>query len=365
MKSKDRQCSVRPLRQAEHSGIEGAAMPAEDEYRTDAERFGDLLDKALDAPDPEVSNLTEEEDAELEELWHSQGYDLVVGPYNHPEHWVDLFPSLGLPAQPAPNPTEDELPRLPPPPIMTWEEIEQGCPGQLNFPGLIPIPTVVERAFLVLAREWQAEYEAQPAPKWLTSHMGDLALACLIVSVDWGNKFTDVARKQMETNRLTAAAHDHPSWMNELPWELCQSSFLMSPLQSDAVQKLTVNLDHHNSSIRCWMMEIGWFVVPWLNPIEATTRLLKNLADTLRGQFRAVGLAARLFDKEDDFLAFARTFTPPDSFEEQYQNRLKRVEELGIQTVQAPFWATEAICRKEIERDGLGFRMRKVGKRKT
>lgn len=108
-------------------------------------------------------------------------------------------------------------------------------------------------------------------------------------------------------------------------------------------------------------MKIGWFAIPWLNPVESAERLLKNLADTLSGPFMAAGLAARLFDKEDDFLSFARTFTPPDSFEEQYQNRLKRMEEYGIQTVQAPFWETEAICRKEIETAGLGFRMRKVG----
>lgn len=286
-------------------------------------------------------------------------------------------PPQGDPAASPPDPTEDELPRLPPPPIMTWEEIEQGCPGQLdlNFPGLIPIPTVAERAFLALSREWLAEYETQTATRQLTSHMGDLALACLILSVEWGGEFTDVARKQMEINRVTAAAHDRPSWMNELPWELCQSSYLMSPPQSEAVQELTANLDHHNSSIRSWIMEIGWFVVPWLNPVEATIRLLKNLADTLRGPFMAAGLAARLFDRNDDFLAFAENFIRPSRHDEdakyqngmmeQYRSRLKDLKELGIQTVQAPFWETEAICRKEIERAALGFRIRKAGKHKT
>ena len=56
-------------------------MPTEDEYRADAERFGDLLFQSTDGPDPEVSNLTEEEETELEGLWHWQGYDLLVGPY--------------------------------------------------------------------------------------------------------------------------------------------------------------------------------------------------------------------------------------------------------------------------------------------
>ncbi|MBU0714220.1 MAG: hypothetical protein KJ964_02545 [Verrucomicrobia bacterium] len=342
-------------------------MPAEEEYRSEAERLGDLLFKSTDGPDPEMSNLTEEEEIELEELWVSQGYNIILGPYDHPERWVDRISGPRVVASPTLQSIGNELPRLPPPPIMTWEEIEQGCPGQLdlNIPKLIPIPTVAERAFLVLAREWQADYEAQTAPRRLTSHMGDLALACLLLAVESGSKFTDVARQQMEINRLTAAAYDHPSWMNELPWELCQLSHLMSPLQSDAVDELTANLDHHNSSIRCWMMELGWFVVPWLNPVEATARLLKNLADTLIGQFRAAGLAARLLDKSEEFMAFARSFTPPDSFEDQYQNRLKRVKELGIQAVQAPFWETEAICRKEIERAVFGFRIRRVSKYKT
>jgi len=273
-------------------------MPDKDEYRTDAERFGDLLDKALDAPDPEVSNLTEEEEAELEELWHSQGYDLVVGPYNHPEHWVDLFSSLGLPIQPAPDQTN-----------------------------LTTAPIVAERAFLTLAREWLAEVEKAPKDCALPRAVDMRALSCLLLAVESGTKFTDIARRQMEINREAAAARLPPSWIDQLPWKLCQSAFLMSPPQSDAVQELTVNLDHHNSSIRCWMMKIGWRVVPWLNPVEANVRLLKNLADTLAGPFMAAGLAARLFDKEDDFLAFAHTFTPPESFKEQYQNRLKRLEE--------------------------------------
>ena len=38
---------------------------------------------------------------------------------------------------------------------------------------------------------------------------------------------------------------------------------------------------------------------------------------------------------------------------------------LGILAMLAPFWQTEAICRKAIEQVGLGFRMRKVGKHGT
>lgn len=399
-------------------------MAAEPEYRTDAERMGDLLVKKTDGPDEEVSNLTAEEEAELEELWHSQGYDLLVGPY-HPvpgqdeaedfrtmpldpdrpfleqferralwdekcRKWLEteVYTDLELMKEwdpgsvmlaealarqdgkttkcaekSSPPPAEDEFPRPPPPPIMTWEEIEQEQSGQLDFPALISTPTVAERAFLALAREWQAEVERSPKDSALPRAVDVRALSCLLLAVEWGADFTSVARDQMETNRLAAEGRREMSWMDQLSWNLCLASSLVSPSQCSAMQELTANLDHHNSSIRCWMMEIGWFAVPWLNPVEAAVRLLKNLADTLAGPFMAAGLAARFFDNADGFLGFARHFKPPDSFAEQYRNRLKYVEEHGIREIQAPFWETEAICRKAIEQAGLGFR--KAGEHRT
>lgn len=144
--------------------------------------------------------------------------------------------------------------------------------------------------------------------------------------------------------------------MDRLSWSLCQSACWSIKSQTEAVKQLTANLDHHNSSIRNWMMEIGWFVVPFLNHVEATALLLKNLADTLVGPLRAAGLAARFFENDGLFFLFAESFKPPDSFEAQYRDRLKYVKENGIQTSQAPFWKTEASCRKEIERSALGFR---------
>lgn len=253
---------------------------------------------------------------------------------------------------------------------MTWEAIEQAGTGQLDFPAMTTLPTVAERAFLVLAREWITEYETQTDPKRLTSHMGDLSLSCLLLAVEWGKTFTSVAHDQMEINRLVAARHCAVSWMNQLPWKLCQASSHMFPAKSVAVDELTANLDHHNSSIRFWIMEIAWFAVPWLNPLEASAKLLKNLADTLEGPFLAAGLAARLFEKEESFMAFARDFTPrlppdedtPDdrranTFQRQYQDRLQVVVSNGIPAMQAPFWQTETMCRHAIDKACLGKRM--------
>ena len=70
-----------------HPSTDGALIPRSTklmnstEYRTDSERIDDLLDKATEGPNPDVNNLSNEEQAELEELWHSQGLDLLVCPY--------------------------------------------------------------------------------------------------------------------------------------------------------------------------------------------------------------------------------------------------------------------------------------------
>lgn len=328
-------------------------MAIDPEFQSEAERFGDLLDKADSGPYPEISNLTEEEEIELEELWETLGYDALVGPYPHLPWPVDV--QIDQEQQ-----TLFEDVSSPPSPMMTWEQIEDGRPGQLSFPAFIPVPTMAERAFLTLAREWASLAEKTPQGNADPRSADERALSCLLLCVERGTEFTEVACQQMESNRKAAATRGQLSWMNELPWKLCQSANLMSPpSERRAVEELTANLDHHNSSIRCWMMEIGWFVVPWLNPVEASVRLLKNLADTLCGPFMAAGLATRFFEKPESFFDFAKTFKPPAGFEAQYQNRLKTVEDSGILEMQADFWQTEAICRQHIERAVLGLRMRK------
>lgn len=333
-------------------------MDAVPEYASDSERCEELLEKATSGPDENISNLTEEEEEELRELWDSTGLTEKLGPYDHPERWVDQCVTNKCKVAAAPDQLEDDLPSLPPPPVMTWEEEELNHPGQLNFPALATIPTVAERAFLTLSREWLEAVESTP-PNCPPPRTSDLqALACLLLAVEWGHKFTNVGTRQMEINQKTAAIRRDLPWMDELIWRLCRSNDnLASPQERDSVQVLTANLDHHNSGVRIWMMEIAWFAVPWMNPVEASVRLLKNLADTLRGVNMAAGLASRFFQQGAAFFEFARNFSPPALFADQYRGRLKEVEQRGIREMQASFWKTEAECRKEIARVCLGLRL--------
>ncbi len=244
--------------------------------------------------------------------------------------------------------------RSEPPVALTWEETEQGAAGQLALPGVDPKPLIAERVFLALAREWAVQARNTQEGHALPRSADELALACLLLAVEWGSVFTNVGQQQMEINREQAAMRRDVSWMDELSWKLCQCAAHAPPLSElDAVQELTANLDHHNSAIRCWIMELSWFAAPWLNPVEASVRLLKNLADTLLGVSMAAGLAARLFKDAESFMAYARDFQPPATFEDQYADRLRMVEELGVLGCQASFWRMEAECRKLIEQTAL------------
>lgn len=217
------------------------------------------------------------------------------------------------------------------PAALNWEEFERGAFGQLALPGVATKPLIAERAFLALGREWANQarntQEGYPLPR----RADELALACLLLTVEWGAESTNVARQQMELVRELAATRRDVSWMDALSWRLCECANCEPPLcDLEAVLELTANLDHHNSSIRQWMMELGWFVADWLNPVEASARLLKNVADTLMGPLMAAGLASRLFEDADSFMAYARDFKPPETFAEQYGDRRRIVEQQGI-----------------------------------
>jgi hypothetical protein len=215
---------------------------------------------------------------------------------------------------------------------------------------------VAEHAFLSLAREWQAAVEEARTDRPLDDAVDIRSLACLLLTVEWGARFTDNPIERIERNREEAERREL-AWAERLPWDLCLAWLAQASSDTDALAQLTSNLDHHDSSVRYWMMRLAWFVATRLDRDEAARRLLKNLADTLGHALEAAGLAARLFDTEQGFLDFARTFTPPARFENQYEDRLATVRDMGIRAVQAPFVATEVLCRKEIERVSLGSRI--------
>jgi len=226
--------------------------------------------------------------------------------------------------------------------------------------GGLSMPTAGEVAFILLARQWNEEFSAIPDDTTpIPESIDRLALSCLLLNVEWGHEFTGSVREVSEKNREAAAeAYRHLWWETELTWRLCNLSILMDlPSDTKEVMTLTANLNHQISSIRLWMLNIGWIVRPWLDTEETVPILLKNLADALAHSLMSAGLAAALTPTIDEFWSLAREFSPPKEFEDQYRYQLKYVEEYSIQQMQAHFWELETQCRKIISQAVLGRKL--------
>ena len=222
-----------------------------------------------------------------------------------------------------------------------------------------PIPA--EHAFLILASRWHELAQAAGTDRMLPSDADILALSCLRLAVEWGSEFTDRVDRQSQVNRVLLEDRGSASWIDQLPWDLCRASIQPAPSESGWVELLVESLDHHNSSIRRWMMELGWTAHRWLDPQESNPRLLKNVADTLGFAVLAVGLAAKLSRSDDEFWTQAEDFAPPSGFEDQYQTRLDYAREHSILCTQAAFLTREAECRRIIGEAVFGQMQRTQG----
>jgi hypothetical protein len=168
---------------------------------------------------------------------------------------------------------------------------------QMSLPSLEHAPNLGERGFIQLARQWNEAFTAviheHPPP-----HVVDeLALTAILLSREHGASFTDIAWRQAEAN-IALAESRTVSWIDCLPWRLAASARLLEPGEGSGFKDLVSNLNHHNSSLRIWTMELGWMLRPLLKCDTALPPLLENVAGTLAGVEMAWGLAGALFDLE-------------------------------------------------------------------
>ncbi|HVR70284.1 MAG TPA: hypothetical protein VMT87_05500 [Vicinamibacteria bacterium] len=182
-----------------------------------------------------------------------------------------------------------------------------------------------------------------------------LELSCLLLAVEWGDDFTDVARRQTSLNLELAEDRD---WTKALTWSLCEATYARrSPADSRAVRKLVVNLAHHNSGVRLWMLYLGWICRQWLPSVEAISALLTNLAEALIGQEEAVALARELSGNDEEFSRLASEFRPKEMFAKQYSRRLDEAKRSGFTWGFAALRSMESECRQMLEAEVLGLRL--------
>ena len=224
--------------------------------------------------------------------------------------------------------------------------------GQFWLPG-VPAPCCNRVVDVCLRKLCQTFCEQCPPPTVspLSSQLDDISLACLLLADEWGNRSPEA------TSAALAACLDKVAgrfWGDFLPWRLALEFCQHNPHGVSGLEELTANLDHHNSSIRLWMFDLAWCVRHRLNSVDATVRLLKNVADTLGYWDSALGLCRALFPTDEAFFGCADKFQPKD-FADQYRGRLAFARKQGLAVFQQRFERIELQLRRIISESALGL----------
>jgi len=236
-------------------------------------------------------------------------------------------------------------------PLMTWEEEEAGKIGQMNLPEFTEMPTMAERIFLRLAREWRSSVRStQNRTKEQGSHEETLLLACLMLAVRWGRAFTPLPMKEIALNRYTyKPGGSSYEWLDQLAWDLCEYALSNEhdrQSQHRTIESLVANLSHGTSSIRIWIVDLAWLFLPEIPLIynrAAVNELLKNLTSALVYWDSSAALASRFFATPGDFFDYASRVAPPSAWEEQYTERLRSLR-TGLTVLDNLFSRLEKDC---------------------
>ncbi len=226
---------------------------------------------------------------------------------------------------------------------------------QLVLPGILPGPTRVDRVVGELVGQWLAEVDTLQQPIRMSRAADYLSLSCLALSTSPGLTFHSASAR-----RVTAALEEllkrGGSAADCMPWRLTNAVMEggTRATDSEAVALLVANLDHHNSGVRNWMLEIAWIARPVLVGSAALPVLLLNVADKLVGVEKSAGLAASLLPSEEQFWLEANEYEPPPQFADQYRARIVSLRRKGLIAAQGPLWKLEATCWQVISRAALG-----------
>jgi hypothetical protein len=201
-----------------------------------------------------------------------------------------------------------------------------------------------------LCRQFHAACPPGDGPP-LPAELDDLARACLLLAHEHGSRSPDCTTHAMEECLSAVRAR---FWGDQLPWRLALACCRHNPNGRQGLGELTANLDHHNSSIRLWMLELAWLIRDRLDPDCAVPKLLNNAANTLGHWDAAAGLCRALHRNDDNFWVSADAHEPED-FADQYRQRLKFIRERGLPAFTARFENMELRLRRLIDDAALAL----------
>lgn len=215
---------------------------------------------------------------------------------------------------------------------------------------------VAEIAFIALLQKWlDLVYKLAPSEHLSRKH-DKYSMSCLLLSVEWGHVFSPTPFKLVKKCLRIVNSRRPGSWYDELVWVLCLAARLKNPSRSNAVDNLIMNFDHCRSQIRLIMLELGWFVKPWLNHPSAMYHLLMNLPYSHMYSELAYVLAAQISGNDPNFVNSAAECNIPNDRKDLYLSLLNDIVEKEVPRGQQHFWHLECECRKMIADESLGCR---------
>ena len=145
---------------------------------------------------------------------------------------------------------------------------------------------------------------------------------------------------------------DSLMWDRILPLDLSDYFLFYQGLNYPfAYETLMLNLDHHNSSIRDYILRITWICRSRLKTFDLDiTQLLNNVARQLAGVDESMALIGFFSEDESEINKWIDRFEPPEPFEEQFYHRINNYDLGYLKPTQGKFYEVESKCRKLIEK---------------
>lgn len=230
-----------------------------------------------------------------------------------------------------------------------WEDVEAGRVRQVAFPGFAQAPTVAERAFVLLAREWRSLVPQPASGQPLPGEARGLAYSALLLANESEGEFSGFGQAWGKANRKLASENLVDPEADELPWELCLLSREdSSAWESWARTGLARLLRSEGYSARLFGMELAWLCRRHLSPESVLPALLENIATSCEGFSKGAGLAAAFFSDQTSFWRVAALLPPGEFPADQYRRQVARLRKTGALSLQAHFWRLETECRRRI-----------------
>lgn len=222
---------------------------------------------------------------------------------------------------------------------------------------------IAEKAFIHLSQCWlDACSDLSSFEPWIikSEYMRNLSAGALILARDYGKDFSSEAA--IEARKCIEKADSLGQWglLPALPWLISADFIHQDEYSEDHLREwIFENIDHHNSMYRGWVLFIAWLLSGYIREEDVIESLLDNVANTLAWVNESWALGKKLYKHDDEgLLKIIESWSPetlseringtPSPFREQYQSRIKTLQQYPADAIPSLFQKFESDCWETI-----------------